>query len=98
VGDRLARVRHLLEQNIEFVRALYGDERTPRLARWLLWAALGYTVLPFDLIPDFIPVIGHLDDFLIVPLLLAAAIKMIPQEVYAEHHRRVFEHSPMDES
>jgi uncharacterized membrane protein YkvA (DUF1232 family) len=72
-------------------RALYGDPRVPRIAKWLLWVAVGYAVLPFDLIPDFIPVIGHMDDVVIVPLLLGLALWMIPKEVYEEHHRRIFE-------
>jgi uncharacterized membrane protein YkvA (DUF1232 family) len=80
-----------IKRNITFYRALYGDPRVPRIAKWLLWAAVGYTLLPFDLIPDFIPVIGHIDDVVIVPLLLGLAIWMIPRKVYEEHHRRIFE-------
>jgi len=47
-------------------------------------AAIGYTLLPFDIIPDFIPVIGHEDDVIIVPLLVIAALGMIPPEVMQE--------------
>lgn len=79
-----------IKQNIKLYRALYGDPRIPRTAKWLLWAGIGYTFLPFDLIPDFIPVIGHLDDVVIVPALFWTATRMIPKEVYEGHHRQIF--------
>ena len=61
------------------------------LAKVLLGVAIGYLLLPFDLIPDFIPVIGHLDDLVIVPGLVYLALKMIPDEVVAECRRKVTE-------
>lgn len=57
---------------------------TPKAAKVLLASAVGYTLLPFDIIPDFIPVIGHIDDVIIVPLLVIAALGMIPPEVMQE--------------
>jgi len=53
--------------------------------------AVGYVLLPFDLIPDFIPVIGPLDDLIIVPGLVYLALKLIPDEVMAECRRKVAE-------
>jgi len=57
---------------------------TPRIAKWLLWIALAYLVSPIDLIPDFIPVIGQLDDLLIVPGLIWIALRLIPAGVLQE--------------
>jgi uncharacterized membrane protein YkvA (DUF1232 family) len=73
-----------LKTEIYAVYLAYQDPRVPWYAR--LWAAcvVGYAFSPIDLIPDFIPVLGYLDDLLIVPLGIALALKMIPAEVMAE--------------
>jgi uncharacterized membrane protein YkvA (DUF1232 family) len=63
------------------------DPRVPWYAKLLAAAVVAYAVSPIDLIPDFIPVIGLLDDMIIVPLGLALALKMIPREVMEEHRR-----------
>lgn len=58
--------------------------RTPRLAKALALLALAYAASPVDLIPDFIPGLGQLDDVLLVPLLLALAARLVPAEVWTE--------------
>ena len=73
-----------LKQEIKVYRLILKDRRTPRRAKILVWVAIGYALLPFDLIPDFIPVIGQLDDLIIVPALLTIAVKMVPGEVIAD--------------
>lgn len=70
------------------VHALYlsaRDPRTPWYAKAFAIIVAAYALSPIDLIPDFIPVIGYLDDLLIVPLGIMLAIRMIPPEVMAEH-------------
>lgn len=70
-----------LKARLDYYRAIYRHPRTPRLSRWLLWIALAYVVSPIDLIPDFIPVVGHLDDLVIVPVLIVTALWMVPDDV-----------------
>jgi len=59
------------------------DPRTPWYAKALAFAVAGYALSPIDLIPDFIPVLGYLDDLVIVPLGLLLVIKLIPAELMA---------------
>lgn len=73
-----------LKTEFAVYRRVLAHPHTPWLARILLGLALGYVLLPFDLIPDFIPVIGHLDDLVIVPALVWLALRMIPPAVIAE--------------
>jgi uncharacterized membrane protein YkvA (DUF1232 family) len=67
------------------LRRIARDPRTPRRARWLLVGLAIYVASPIDLIPDVIPGIGHLDEVILVPLVLRRIRRMIPPEVWAEH-------------
>lgn len=70
------------------ITALYlmrKDKRVPRKAKILIGIAVGYALSPIDLIPDFIPFLGQLDDILIVPALVSAALKSIPEELFQEY-------------
>ena len=60
------------------------DRRTSWLAKLLAFLTVAYALSPVDLIPDFIPVIGYLDDLLILPLLAALTIKLIPADVWQD--------------
>lgn len=79
--DNLKAVGRRLRAELKFYQLVMNDSRTPKLAKALLWLAIGYNLLPFDIIPDFIPVIGHLDDIVIIPALVVVALKIIPGEV-----------------
>jgi uncharacterized membrane protein YkvA (DUF1232 family) len=63
---------------------LFKHPATPRGVRWLAAGVLAYAVSPIDLIPDFIPVIGMLDDVILVPLGLALVVRLAPPEVWQE--------------
>ena len=86
--DRLKALGRTVNRELVVYQLVLKDERTPKLAKWLLGLAVGYTLLPFDLIPDFIPVIGHLDDAIIVPALVIVALKLIPANILAECRRK----------
>jgi len=65
------------------------DPRTPWYAKALIFLVVAHTFSPIDLIPDFIPILGYLDDLIITPLGLALAIRLIPVEVLEEARERV---------
>jgi uncharacterized membrane protein YkvA (DUF1232 family) len=73
------------------VHALYLASRDPRVpwyAKALAVVVAGYALSPIDLIPDFIPGLGYLDDVILVPLGILAVVKLIPPGVMAEHRAR----------
>ena len=78
---RLKNLTLAVTRELRFYRAVLRDPRTPRISKLCLAAALGYLALPFDLIPDFLPGIGHLDDVLIVGGLVWIALTFIPNDV-----------------
>jgi uncharacterized membrane protein YkvA (DUF1232 family) len=83
-----ARARRL-RREVAVYRLVLKDRRTPLLAKLLLGAALAYALSPIDLIPDFIPVLGHLDDLLIVPLIAWVALRLVPAAVMDDSRRFV---------
>jgi uncharacterized membrane protein YkvA (DUF1232 family) len=79
---------------IRDVHAVYlaaRDPGVPWYARILAIAVAGYALSPIDLIPDFIPVIGYLDDLIIVPLGIWLVVSLIPKEVMAEYRAKAIE-------
>jgi len=73
-----------LKTEIYAVYLAYKDPRTPWYARLFAACVVGYAFSPIDLIPDPIPVLGYLDDLILVPLGIAIALKMIPPSVLAQ--------------
>lgn len=81
-----------LKRDLAVYQLALRDPRTPKAAKMLLGFAIRYALFPIDLIPDFIPLIGHLDDALIIPMLIRTALKLIPKEVMDDcrHELRSF--------
>ena len=73
-----------LRREARVLKFAAADPRVPKRAKWLAAAAVAYAASPIDLIPDFIPVIGHLDDLLIVPGLAWLALRQIDPELLLE--------------
>jgi uncharacterized membrane protein YkvA (DUF1232 family) len=77
-----------LRRDAYALRLAAADPRVPWAAKALAIAVAGYALSPIDLIPDFIPVLGYIDDLVLVPAGLALAIRLIPPDVMAEHRAR----------
>lgn len=77
------RLRALL-RDLNALQIAYQDPRTPWVAKAVALAVIAYAVSPIDLIPDFIPVLGHLDDLVLLPLGILLARRLIPAHVMAD--------------
>ncbi|MCX6357478.1 MAG: DUF1232 domain-containing protein, partial [Candidatus Aureabacteria bacterium] len=66
---------------LRFYRDVLRDPRTPWLAKVFIGSAVAYALSPIDIIPDCIPIIGYLDDLVIVPVLAGIGMRMVPEEV-----------------
>ncbi len=82
------RAKQLLSES-QVLMIAYRDKRTPIGAKLLIGLTVGYLLSPIDLIPDFIPVLGWLDDLLIVPLLITWSLKSIPAAVLTDARKTV---------
>ncbi len=71
-----------LKSDIPAVFIALKDKRTPFIAKLLAGITVGYALSPIDLVPDFIPVLGYLDDIIILPALVALTIKCIPGDIW----------------
>ena len=82
-----------LEQDVRVLYSASRDPRVPLHAKLLVALVVAYALSPIDLIPDFVPVLGYLDDLVLIPLGVAAAIRMVPPDVLAEHRAAAAEHA-----
>lgn len=73
-----------IKQDVLAIWLAARDPRTPWMAKALALLVAAYAVSPIDLIPDFIPVLGYLDDLIIVPLGILLVVRLIPAELMAE--------------
>jgi uncharacterized membrane protein YkvA (DUF1232 family) len=81
---RLKNWARVIKRDVHAVYLAARDPRTPWYAKALAICVAGYALSPIDLIPDFIPVFGYLDDLVIVPLGILAVVKLIQPEVIAD--------------
>ena len=81
--EKFKQIAARLKTEFVFYQRLQKHPQTPKFAKALLWLAIGYLMMPFDLIPDFLPIIGQLDELVIIPLLLYWALKLTPEEIIA---------------
>jgi uncharacterized membrane protein YkvA (DUF1232 family) len=86
--DRLSERAAALKRETHALVLAYADPRTPLLAKVVTVLTVAYALSPIDLIPDPIPVLGYLDDLLIVPAGIALARLLIPEHVMADARNR----------
>lgn len=83
------RMIYRIKRYVRVYWLLLLDPRTPKLSKVMVLAAIAYLVWPFDLIPDFIPFAGLVDELIIIPLLFYVATKFIPKYVVDDVKRKV---------
>lgn len=85
MADRLRDWARVIKRDVHTLYLASRDPRVPWYAKAMAVVVAGYALSPIDLIPDFIPVLGYLDDVILVPLGVLLVIRMIPPEIMAEH-------------
>ena len=85
MADRLKQWARSLKGDLIAIYFAARDPRVPWYAKLAALCIAAYALSPIDLIPDFIPVLGHLDEVILLPLAISFVIKLIPTEIMAEH-------------
>lgn len=89
-NDKTTNILQEIWQNGQLALRLFADGRVPLMLKALVpVAALAYIIMPVDLLPDFIPVLGQLDEVAIILLLMRLFVSLAPQEVVAEHRQKM---------
>lgn len=82
--ERMKEKARELKKQVFALYLVYKKKETPLIAKVFTVIVVAYALSPVDLIPDFIPVLGYLDDFILIPMGVAIALKLIPAEIMEE--------------
>lgn len=77
-----------IKKEIATIYYAYKNPKTKLLPKIIIFLTLGYALSPIDLIPDFIPILGYLDDLIIIPALILLSIRLIPKEILNESREK----------
>ncbi|WP_310602449.1 YkvA family protein [Anaerosporobacter sp.] len=77
-----------LKADIPAIFLSLKDKETPIIAKIFAGITIGYALSPIDLIPDFIPVLGYLDDVILLPVLVSLTVRFIPKEVFEKNRKQ----------
>ncbi|NJJ40628.1 YkvA family protein [Paenibacillus apii] len=91
VLDKMKFRARQLKSNLIILNLSYSDPRVKWYAKLFTLCVVAYAFSPIDLIPDFIPILGYLDDLIIVPLGIFLALKMLPKDVIEENRAKAQE-------
>lgn len=92
IPSKVQKIKDLLFKLPKFVKLLWGlmkDGRVPVHLKALAGAALAYFIAPFDIVPDFVPVVGYFDDLTIMFFVMERFFAMCPKDVVEEHMQRI---------
>ena len=92
IGNRLRQWADLVKRDVHAVYLASHDSRVPWYAKYVALLVAAYALSPIDLIPDFIPVIGYLDDLVLLPLGVLLVIRLVPPGIMAEHRATADKH------
>ncbi|MFA9397836.1 MAG: YkvA family protein [Clostridiaceae bacterium] len=74
----------IIKKDLYAIYLAYKHKKTPLYTKILCFLVVGFALSPIDVIPDFIPILGYLDDIILIPLGIMLAVKIIPKDIMAE--------------